>query len=388
MRKYYFQAVTPEGKQISGYVSAASLDAARDKLKAGGLSILTLEEPKDEQMASGLKVFDFEAMNQMHKKIRGTIEAEDRYGAYKKLRREYELEVYYLIDTTMAPSQKEAQKAAGIEKELEDRLQVEIKLDERRAKKKGKKVEVKHDEVQEAVEANEEERKFMMEKIDSVLSEVIPLLEENSEFIDSGKKREIEERINLLMRLKHSNSVSHLKSLTKRLLTQITSDEIFLQDANIPAELKEEINRRRSKFQAVGTKFDKAISKGLIDLQVQLAKIDTEGLKETVSEIKFFEALVNIFYLTFGFLFLVCGGFLIWNLAQIVFEKDIERSSFFLYSSLIWYMIGLSMIMLISFYFYRFYPGFSWRDRIIVLGSTGLAIFVYSVQFPVIFYWV
>ena len=255
-------------------------------------------------------------------------------------------------------------------------------------KNKGKKKHEEGDEIKQAVESNEKERQFMMENIDAVLSEIIPLLEENAEYIDSAKKRQIEERINLLMRLKHSNSVSHLKSLTKRILEQISSDEIFLQDSSIPPDLQEEIERRKSSFQTVGRKFDKAISKGLIDIQVQLAKIDTKGIKETVSEIRFIEQVINIFYLTFVCLFLYCVGFLIFNLSRGLFDVDIDQSEFYLNSTLIWYFGGFSFIWIISFYFFRFSPDVkTWRERIIVLCSTAFALFLYTVQFPVIFYW-
>ncbi len=396
MRKYFFQAVTQEGKQISGFVSAPSLDEARDKLKAGGLSILTLEEPKEDltgKLVAGLKSFEFEATNSARKKIRGTIEAEDRYAAYKKLRLEYELEVDYIADMTLPPSKKEAEKAKGIEQDLVERLKIEVKIAEKKEskKKKGKKKKEENttDEIQEAVEANEKERQFMMEKIDAVLSEVIPLLEENAEYIDTNKKRQIEERINLLMRLKHSNSVAHLKSLTKRILDQITNDEIFLQDSNIPPDLQEEIDRRKTAFQSVGRKFDKAISKGLVDLQVQLAKIDTQGLKDTVTEIRLIEQLINIFYLTFSCLFLYFVGFLIFNLGRGLMEISVSQSNFYLTSPLIWYAWGFSLILIVSFYFFRFSPQVkNWRDKIIVLASTALALFLYTVQFPVIFYWV
>lgn len=392
MRKYFFQAVTKEGKQISGFVSSPSLDEAREKLKAGGLSILTLEEPKEDntgKLVVGLKSFEFEATNKDHKKIRGTIEAEDRYASYKKLSLEYALEVDYIVDMSLPPSKKEAEKARGVDKSMVDRLQIEIKIAEKKEKKKkGGKKDLNNNEIQDAVEANEKERQFMMEKIDAVLSEVIPLLEENAEYIDSAKKRQIEERINLLMRLKHSNSVAHLKSLTKRILEQITTDEIFLQDTNIPPDLQEEIERRKNNFQSVGRKFDKAISKGLIDIQVQLARIDTKSIKETVSEIRLVEQLINIFYLMFVCLFIYCMGFLIFNLARGLLDVAVDQSEFYLNSNLIWYFGGFSFIWIISFYFFRFSPDINtWRDRTMVLGGTALALFLYTVQFPVIFYW-
>ena len=388
MRKYFFQAVTAEGKQISGYVSANSIDEGRDKLKNGGLSILTLEEPKEmaEVMEQGMRVYEFEAKNKGNKDVKGTIEAIELYEAYKKLRREYKLEVQYLVDSASAPTVKEKIRNEGLPPELEERLQVEIKIEKKKEKKKQKGS--NENEVEEAVKANEAERVFMVEKIDAVLNEIVPLLEENAEFIDSHKKREIEERISLLMRLKHSNSVSHLRSLTQRLLEQISSDEIFLKGANIPSELQEEINRRRSQFQAIGTNFDKAISKGLIDLQVQLAKIDTDALRDSMRDLRPFEKVVNVFYLVFCLLGAFCTVFLIFMFGLNYFDVQAEQTSFFLESPMIWYTWGLGILMTISFYFLRVYPKQEWFENLVVVGCTLAGFVVYTVQFPIIFYWI
>ncbi len=392
MQKYYFVAVTPEGKQISGYVTAASMEAARDQLKTGGMSILTLEEPKDFQPRnSGLTVFEFEAVNDLHKTIRGTIEAGDKYAAYKKLRMEYKLDVLFLVNKSLPPSEKEDIKSAGIETELEDKLLVDQKLEERRLKKE-KKVDTKEEEAKEMaeiIEANEKQRKFIVEKIDSVLSEVVPLLEENAEYINPNKRREIEERIDLLMRLKHSNSVEHLKSLTQRLLKQISEDEIFLEGANIPEDLKAEIERRRGQFQAVGDKFDKVISKGLVDLQITLGKIDTTELKSVVSEIKIVRQLIDTFYLSFVVLGAICFLFLLSQLVMMLIQGSGGSGHFYVHSPLIWYVFGLCLLMGVSYMGLqvRLIERWPWADPLAKVGLTLLAILVYTVQFPVFFAW-
>jgi len=389
MHKYFFQAVTAEGKQISGYVSAESIDQARDKLSAGGLSILTLEEPTEnsgnDTMEQGMRVYQFEALNKAKKKVQGTIEAIELYEAFKKLRGEYKLDVVYLVDSASAPSVKEKIRTEGLPPELEERMQVELKILKKKEKKKQKGA--NPDEVQEAVDANEEERQFIVEKIDAVLNEVVPLLEENAEFIDGHKKREIEERISLLMRLKHSNSVAHLRSLTQRLLEQISSDEIFLKDANIPSELQEEMNRRRSQFQAIGANFDKAISKGQIDLQVKLSKLDAGAFADSVKDFKPFEKITNVFYLLFCFLAALCSVFLLFIYALYFFDIQAEQTLFFLTSPLIWYVWGLGVLMMISFYFLRFYPKQEWFENLVVVGGTLVGFIVYTVQFPIVFYW-
>lgn len=392
MRKYYFQAVTPEGKQISGYVTAASIDGARDQLKSGGLSILTLEEPKEfEPRGSGLTVFEFEAVNDLHKTIRGTIEAADDYGAYRKLRVEYNLDVLYLVNKALPPSEKENVRAAGIDREMESKLTIELKMAARKEKKKHKKKDAKAEEQKEMdaiIEANEKQRVFIVEKIDSVLGEVVPLLEENSEYINPHKRREIEERIDLLLRLKHSNSIEHLKSLTKRLLKQISEDEIFLQDANVPEDVKAEIARRRGQFQEVGSKFDKVINKGLVDLQVTLSSIDTTELRSVVAEIKIVRRLLDTVYLSFGALAGFCFVFLIGQAVLLLLGIG-DNAAFYLSSPLLWYVFGFCLVVLGSYagFYHQLIERWKWADVLCKIGLTGLALLVYTVQFPVFFFW-
>ena len=141
--------------------------------------------------------------------------------------------------------------------------------------KKHKKIVSRENEIKQVLKSRKKEILFMQEKIESMLSEFIPLLRENEDYIDPDRKREIEERIDLLSRLRHSNSVEHLKNLTKNLLKQMESDEIFLKDTNLPDEVKAEIALRRAKFIDLGQSFEKVISKGLLELQLKIAGIDS-----------------------------------------------------------------------------------------------------------------
>jgi len=388
MRKYFFQAVTEEGKQISGFVSAPNKDEAHDKLRASHLSILTLEEPKGDELEvhKGIS-FEFSGINAQHKKIRGTIESENRYSAYKKLVLDYKIDLDYVVETALAPPQKSAEKAKGISKEMKIRLDIERKKREKEDEKKHKKVDTGK-QLDIAVEENESERQFMMEKIDEMLMDVIPLLEENAEYIDSHKKREIEERINLLLRLKNSNAVSHLKSLTKRLLEQIGDDGLFISE-NIPPELEEELARRKARFKSMGGKFNKVISKGLMDIQVKLLQVDTKAIKENIIDIKIITQVVNIFYLSFVWVFLFTTLFLLWTFFQESLGFAEYKTEYFIYSPLMWYVWGFCGIMFLFFGVFRFTDLIqTWKEKLQLLGAIILALIVYTIQFPVIFYWV
>ncbi len=388
MRKYFFQAVTPEGKQISGFVDAINLDEARDKLKQSNLSVLTLEEPKGDEMIEhkGI-VFEFSGINSQKKKIRGTIESSNRYAAFRKLSLDYKVDLDYVVEQALPPAQKMVEKTKGIDKDMTIRLDLEKKKIEKDNEKKHKKPDSARA-LDVAVEENERERKFMSEQIDEVLMDVIPLLEENAEYIDSHKKREIEERINLLLRLKTSNSVSHLKSLTKRLLAQISDDSLFISE-NIPEELEEELARRRERFQTMGGKFSKTISKGLTDIHVQFLKIDSKALKENLEDIKIVTQVVNVFCLSFVWIFLFTSLFLFWTFVQNYFGVSAFKTEYFIYSPLMWYVLGFCTIMSVFFGLFQFTEIIkTWQDKIKSAGWLFLCLLIYTVQFPVIFYWV
>jgi len=48
---------------------------------------------------------------------------------------------------------------------------------------------------------------------------------------------------------------------------------------------------------------------------------------------------------------------------------------------------GLGVLMMISFYFLRFYPKQEWFENLVVVGGTLVGFIVYTVQFPIVFYW-
>lgn len=389
MQKFYFQAVTSEGKQISGYVSAETKIAAHEKLKDSSMSVLTLDERKASEKKSNIDIFDFEGINESSKKVRGTIEAKDSYSAYKKLKMEYKINVLYLIPNKLDPKEKELLKEEGIDEEFEKALQLEILQAKKNIGKKHKKKVSRDSEIKQVLASREKEISFMQEKIDLILSEFIPLLRENEDYIDPNKKREIEERIDLLSRLKHSNSVEHLKNLTKNLLKQMASDEIFLKDADLPEEVKAEISLRRAKFTDLGQRFEKVISRGLLDLQLQFAGIDSSELKRKVAEIHLIEKIGVVSYLTVVFLFAFCLLFWAWIFFQYISDiNDMEKILFYFESPLIWYITGFSALASVFFSFVFASKKMKLLKRLFFVGVGLILLFIYTLEFPVIFYWV
>ena len=61
----------------------------------------------------------------------------------------------------------------------------------------------------------------MSAQIDLVCKEVNDLLEKNKDFIDVKHRKDIEKKIDLLTRLKRSNSISHLQEMTNRIMEEL-----------------------------------------------------------------------------------------------------------------------------------------------------------------------
>lgn len=386
MQKFYFQSVTAEGKQISGYISAQSEEEAHQKLKDSKLSVLTLEKRDVSVHAEGISVFEFEAVNDQRKVVKGSIESVDMYSAYKKLKMNYKFDIKFIIPAGSSAEDKARLKELGVDPSFDTKLEIELKKEVKKAKK-SKVTVVEDDEIEQVLKYREEEIGFMRDKIDSVLQEVIPLLEENVDYIDPIKQREIEERIDLLSRLKHSNSVDHLRNLTQKLLEELSSDQMFLNDTNLPVEMQEEIERRRQQFVGINEKFSKAIVSGLLDLQVKFAELSVDDIREKIASFGVLSKIRSFILSTFMALFVVCVLFWI----VVAFQKfqgiNIERVSFYFGSPIIWYFTSFAGLCSIWFFILGLPHVDSIKKQLIVLASGFVGLIIFLIQFPVIFYW-
>jgi len=131
------------------------------------------------------------------------------------------------------------------------------------------------------------------------------------------------------------------------------------------------------------------ISKGLIDLQVTLGNIDTTEIKNVVAEIRILRRLADTVYLAFAMLASVCFLFLLSQAVFRLFQGAGGSSAFFLGSPLLWYVFGLSLVVLASYasFYVRLVNKWKWADIIAKVALFSVALLVYTVQFPVIFFW-
>ncbi len=388
LQKFLFEAVTKEGKNMSGSIQAESEAAAREKLTKSGLAVLTIAPFKAQKKVAGMKIFTFEAINPSKKHVKGTIEALDEYAAYKKLRMEYEFEISSLLPKEVSLEERIQLKKKGIDPEYEVRLQKEMKERESEEKKDKKKKKGSQEEIEEVLAARKKEIEFMHNQIDEILQQVEDLIKKNERFLNIDKKREMQERIDLLSRLRRSNSVVHLQNLTKKILKELSDDALFLAEEELKAEDKEAWLESKSEFFRMGKNFEQTVDKGLAEVQSLINKINEMGLKETVKEMRPVKKLFSVLFFASSSLMALCVAFWAWVFIQGVSGMDPVFVSFYFRSGIMWYFTIMAIILTLALTAGLFLDQFRTTPKRLILGGVTLgAILFFTVEFPVIFYW-
>ncbi|MBD3360225.1 hypothetical protein GF366_00315, partial [Candidatus Peregrinibacteria bacterium] len=94
MAIFKYTVANKEGKKLSGTVEAPDEQTARNELNNLGFSILTLEETKEAPPETEhMTKYEFEAVDKNSKLVTGSIPAENKEEAFKKLTEEYLLTV-------------------------------------------------------------------------------------------------------------------------------------------------------------------------------------------------------------------------------------------------------------------------------------------------------
>ncbi len=388
LQKFRFEAVTKEGKNMAGSIQANSKDEAREKLTKSGLAILALEDYKMRVKQAGMQVFNFEAINSEKKHIKGTIEAMEEYAAYKKLRTEYDLEISSLLLQGLPMEERIAKKKQGIDPSFEKRLQEDLE-EEAKSKETKKSKRTAEDEINEVLAARKKEIEFMHGKIDEVLGQVNELIKTNERFLNHDSKRKIQDRIDLLSRLRRSNSVMHLQKLTKKVLKELTDDALFLKEEELKEEDKEAWLASKSEFFQMGQNLEMTVDKGLAEIQSLITKLEEMGVQETIREMRPVEKFFSILFFTFATIFSLCIVFWAWIFLQGISGLNPGMTSFYLHSGLMWYTTAVSIILLVGLTVGMFFDEFQTLPKRLLLGAgvVGILLFV-TFEFPLIFYWV
>lgn len=217
MPKYSYTVINQEGQKLTGTVEADSETLARDSLNKLGFPILDVtqvnEEAAEQIIGKSLK-FEFQAVDSNARKVVGTIAAEDKYGAFRRLVNEYHFAVEYLYLTSLSMDAKEEEKRRGV---LD--LYTTLKQEEAQASNPA--------DTKEAM-TREENEKIITQQADFVLEKVTTLIRDFSEIIKPEDRNTIQKKADRLTRLKTSKNIDYVKHLAEDLLVYIQNQEIFL----------------------------------------------------------------------------------------------------------------------------------------------------------------
>ncbi|MCF7830675.1 hypothetical protein K9M41_01595 [Candidatus Gracilibacteria bacterium] len=380
VKKYHFEGLGKDGKTLSGFLFSETKEDARAKLKKDGIAILSIEPFVAEQKGNkSSTVFEFKAIDDLGKEKRGHIEAENQYEAYKKLRLEYDFTLIYLVPQDLSQAEKLILKKKGISPELEKQF-----LEDEKNKKtlffRAKEKKEKRDKVETMLEDKQKEMQFLQAQVDVVIREVKKLLQDNSEVLDPNVRRNIQERIDRLSRLRQSSSLNHLESMMKRLFAQLARDDIFL-----PVQDKfPDFQIRIDAFKKVSGTLKGSLSKGLSSIQIGT---DLERF-QAVIKMKPLHKVFFTLYWACVFLFFMLLNFWGLNVVKLMSNYDVSRVSFYFSSGTFWFVTLFSGIITLLFAFDIFAkkPLSVIQKTVLCSGAILLALF-FVIEFPVFFSW-
>jgi len=387
VQKFRFEGVDKNGKHLSGVVISADSNAARKKLEKEGIAMLSLNvfvETKAEQITSGNPIFEFEGMGKNENRVKGNIEAEDEYEAYKKLRTEYELYPMWIIDKTALFEEKERAKKNGIPTEIE--LQFEIEQDEKKESPDTKKKKKKNDEqeIRMLLERKKTAMDIIKKEIEELIAEIETLLEKHGTCILDEKKREIQAKIDALGRLRNSNSIEHLEAVMRGLFEIIVSDNIFtpLKD-KVP-----EFELHKNEFRNMSVDLAERFKKRLSSLKIQVSAEYLNKLVEltqtgNIKKIFDFLSQILLYFLSFWvFIFW-------WNILKLFLIYDLEKVKFIFSSHIFWLILIFGSLLYVLTFFNKllnakFLP---FQKRMAIYAAIAIGMIVLFLEFPIIFFW-
>lgn len=232
MPQFQYTAVNNSGKKLNGVIGAVDENEARKQLNTFGISVLGIKKTKELAGASPksteptiiageeLDTFEFEAFDKNGRKVLGSIPADNRYKAFKRLMDEYKFEVSYVVKMGASPEEKEKAK-------LEDLTALRAEYDEKHKSKVEKKI----------MNADFEEKKAaLLSKVDSILEKIKALLAQYDADIKPESKQQIQKYIDKLLRIKSSTNLDYIEQTSEELLKKIQGQELFLHKEKMSAE--------------------------------------------------------------------------------------------------------------------------------------------------------
>ncbi len=223
MPKYSYNVINEENKALSGTISAPDEQSARAELNQLGFSVIGIIEISENETSGAqegpvLPTFEFSAIDKSQKHVVGTIQAEDRYSAYKRLISEYAFEVEYLVDQSLPEPQKSEEKTKGVF-ELQNQLDEESQL-----------VQKKISGANQDLKEFEQKQDVLKLQVDFVLKKVKEMLDLYENDMKPETKTKIRVYVDKILRIKSSTNLDYIRKSCEELLTYLQKEELFLHE--------------------------------------------------------------------------------------------------------------------------------------------------------------
>lgn len=221
MPKYRYTVVNPDNKRLQGTISAPDEKSARNELNELEFSILNMEEiPEEEGIEEEMEIptFEFAATDKNQKRVVGTIQAEDRYTAFKRLVTEYGFEVEYVIDNNLSEEKKEKERKKGS-------YDIYSKFEEEQTLTKEKETSDEKD-----LKEFEKKQEVLKQQINFVLDKVKEMLDLYGQELKPVTKEKIRQKVEKLLRIKNSTNLDYIRKTAEDLLNFLQKEEIFLHE--------------------------------------------------------------------------------------------------------------------------------------------------------------
>jgi len=233
--KFSYIALNKDYKKLTGVLAADDMLAARKALHAMNLSVISLQEAdesaevksesddpnalKEEKIG---ETFYFRVQDNKNEERTGTIDAIDRYDAFSRLVKEYKFHVLGLCLVDLPPEERAEAETDGLwemEKDLSEELGVENLY---QIEKKKSQEEAISDELSEKQSEKEKENRIeIMDKVEGVLSYANHLLQSDADEIAAADIDAVRKNINLLSRMRLSNNLNYIKTLSNELMEAV-----------------------------------------------------------------------------------------------------------------------------------------------------------------------
>lgn len=215
MSIFKYQVTNSTGKNLNGTVEAPNEEIARTELNNMGFSIISLEHTNEIPKGNkDMKKFVFESIDKNSKLISGTIPAKDKEDAYTKLKEGYDFNVTAIWEEDASENEIEEARKEGLEKHNIQLVENE-KAQTREQQNKQK---------------EQQTVRFIQNKIEEVLKKVNELLKRYSADFDPATQKEIDKKIDKILRIKNSTNLDYILKTAEDLLLTIKKQSDQLKE--------------------------------------------------------------------------------------------------------------------------------------------------------------